>query len=463
MIREKYEELELMTFLVDEKDIEIEEVRSILQENEFKQLEMVEKSQQNEERLRELESELSGVNKNLQEVRSSREEAHAKITKLKAVIQKQESDLLSMNKKIELNNVESRTKSQELSSKNRKLGSDLQEMEHKLLQVETELEFTKISLDMMVAEKASSDDLVKEAIGEKKVLEVKLHKLQMSFERLNAAYNEQIDELHKSALNKRELVVKPEDKVLCLKKSKDDAIKEEIQRLQRDQQGNISKEEMEAKISAIVNSENVLRQKIEKEKDKNAQLEIQVWKMAEEKSQLESLVQSQTVALAEEKKRLEDGISRVFGLCEELEKAKATNVQLVREGVRLTEENDKLESLVQSKTFIIAEERKRWKEGMAQFAEQFEEEKNLLKEQLHKVSALKVRESEDCYSEKDEKINSLKTELVAATKSCMEYKQSVEHYQLKLAKVEYELENTAARLAQLEKQVFDLLLIRSLF
>ena len=441
-----------MTFLVDEKDIEIAEVRSNLQENEFKQLEMVEKSRQNEERLRELEGELSDVNKYLQEAKNGREEADAKIIELKAIIQQLESELISVNEKIESRNRESKTHSQELSSKNGKLESDLQEMEHKLLEVETELEFTKTSLEKMVAEKAGLDDLVKKALEEKEALEVKHRELQTSFERLNAASNKQIDELHKSVLHEKELVVELEDKVFRLQKSKD-AMEEEIRRVLGDQQGNVSKEEMEAKISVVVNSENVLRQEIEKEKDKNAQLENQIWKLAEEKSQLESLAQSQTVALEEEKKRLEDGMARVVGLCEELEKAKATNVQLERQGVRLTEENDKLESLAQSKTFIIEEERTRWKEEMARFAEQFEEEKTLLKEQLREISALKVKESEDCYSEKDEKIKNLETKLVAATKSCTDYKQSVEHYQLKLAKAEYELENTVARLAQLEKQV----------
>ena len=51
----KHEELKHMTFLVDEKDIEIAEARSSLQENELKQLKMTEKSRRDEQRLYELE------------------------------------------------------------------------------------------------------------------------------------------------------------------------------------------------------------------------------------------------------------------------------------------------------------------------------------------------------------------------------------------------------------------------
>lgn len=447
-----------MTFLVDEKDIEIAEVRSSLQENEFKQLEMVEKSRQNEERIRELENELSDVHKNLQDAKNGREEANAKILELKEIIQQQESELISTNEKIESRSIENKAQSQELSVKNEKLESDLQEMEHKLLEVETELEFTKNSLDKVDAEKEGLNKQIKKALEEKEMLEVKLRKLQTSFERQNAATDDQINELHKSVLNEKELVVELEDKVLRLQKSKD-AIEEELRRVLGDQQGNVSKEEMEAEISAVVNSENVLRQEIEKEKEKNAQLENQVEKLAEETNQLESLAQSHIVTLEEEKKRLEEEMARVAYLCEELEKAKAMNAQLETEGVRLTEENDKLGNLAQSKTDIIEEERRRWKEAMAQFAEQFEEEKTQLKEQI-KISSLKVKESEDCLSEKDEKIKDLETRLATATKSCTDYEQSVEYYQMKSAKAEYELDNTVARLAQLEEQVFDFFSIR---
>jgi len=447
-----------MTFLVDEKDIEIAEVRSSLQENEFKQLEMVEKSRQNEERIRELENELSDVNKNLQDAKNGREEANAKILELKEIIQQQESELISTSEKIESRSIESKAQSQELNSKNEKLESDLQEMEHKLLEVETELEFTKNSWDKLDAEKEGLNKQIKKTLEEKETLEVKLRELQTSFERQNAASDDQINELHKSVLNEKELVVELEDKVLRLQKSRD-AIEEELRRVLGDQQGNVSKEEMEAEISAVVNSENVLRQEIEKEKEKNAQLENQVEKLAEEKNQLESLAQSHIVTLEEEKKRLEEEMARVAYLCEELEKAKAMNAQLETEGVRLTEENDKLGNLAQSKTDIIEEERRRWKEAMAQFAEQFEEEKTQLKEQI-KISALKVKESEDCFSEKDEKIKDLETRLATATKSCTDYEQSVEYYQMKSAKAEYELDNTVARLAQLEEQVFDFFPIR---
>ena len=92
-----------MTFLVDEKDIEIVEVRSSHQENELKQLQMTEKSRRDEQRLHELENELSEVNESLKKARSDREKGDEKISELKRIIQQQESELIAVNEKIESN------------------------------------------------------------------------------------------------------------------------------------------------------------------------------------------------------------------------------------------------------------------------------------------------------------------------------------------------------------------------
>lgn len=487
-IQVKHEALEHMTFLVDEKDIEIAEVRSSLEENELKQLEMAEKSRRDEERLHDLESELSEVNKSLEEERNGRKEADDKILELKGIIQQQESELIAMNEKIESRNAENISQSHELDLKNEKLESDLQDMEHKLLEVETELEFTKNSLEKLSAEKEDLNNQAKKSLEEKELLEVKIRELQASFD-------EETDELRKAILNEKKLVSDLEEKVHSAETSKR-ATEAELRRVQ---ESGVSEKEVEEAIS--------LRQELDEQKEKNGLLDIEVGKLTEKKDQLESLVQSSAVALEEEKKRLEEEMARMTELCEELEKEKATNIQLVNEVGKLTEENCKLEVLTHSKTVIeeekkrlegemarmadlceelekekianallvsevgklteencklerlaqsktvIEEEKRKLEEDMARFAGQFEEERTQLRQQLREISALKVKESEDCYSEKDEKIKDLEVKLAAATKNTEDYKQSVEHYQLKLAKAEYELDTTIARLANLEKQV----------
>lgn len=90
-----------MTFLVNEKDIEIAEVRSSLQKHEVNQQQMAEKLQLKEERVDELENELEHASKNMLEARTGQQEAEAKIEELKAIIKQQESEIISMNETIE--------------------------------------------------------------------------------------------------------------------------------------------------------------------------------------------------------------------------------------------------------------------------------------------------------------------------------------------------------------------------
>ena len=412
---------------------------------------MAQKSRQNEEKLDELESELSRINESLLEAKNGREEAEARILELKGIIQQKESELISINETMESRNSESESQRQELTSKTEHLEKELQNMEHKLLEVESELEFTKTSLENVDAEKKDVNTRVEKALEEKQLLEEKLRELKTSFENQRAVLDNEIDEIRESLLNEKELVFDLEDKVLCA-----DKIKHAAEAKLR-----VSKKEMEDKMSAIANSENELRQELEKEKERSVQLESQVERLTEERMKWESIEQSKTIALEEEKKTLAEG-SPLTELRQELEKEKATNLQLESRVENITVENQQWESLAESKAIALEEEKKQWKEEVARLVGQFEEEKKQLLEQLREISALKVKESEDCYTEKNERIKELETKLATAAKNTEDYEQSIQHYQLKLAKAEYELETTVARLSHLEKQVIGFLVFRVL-
>ena len=99
---------------------------------------------------------------------------------------------------------------------------------------------------------------------------------------------------------------------------------------------------------------------------------------------------------------------------------------------------------------------------MAQIVEELKDEKEKLLEQLREISALKVKESEDCYAEKKDRIRELEEKLATASQNITDCEQSIQHYQLKLAKAEYELETTVARLTHLEKQASTLFVSISL-
>ena len=82
---------------------------------------------------------------------------------------------------------------------------------------------------------------------------------------------------------------------------------------------------MEGRLSAIMNSENELRQELEKEKQKSATLMEQVAELTSESEKWESLAKSKTILLEEETKKWMEEIASITELRQELEKEKATN------------------------------------------------------------------------------------------------------------------------------------------
>ena len=457
-----------MTFLVDEREIEITELRSSLQEKEIKQQEMAEALWQKEEKLDELEIELEHANKNFLEARTGQEEAEAKIEELKLVIKQRELEIISMNETIDSEKAESKIQSQELSSKTQRLENELQDMEHKLLEVESELEFTKNSCEKVTADKQelveilgaygeafndsssvadvdvdieslkaqlgthlgkissllkTTNDIEKinnklnEALEGRRMLEEKLGELQTSFQGQKSALEEEIDELRESVLNEKKLVFELEDKVNFAENGKS-AMEAELRRVLQEKETSLAKDDVDELVGA---------------KEKVVQLEYEIQRLTEDKHQWESLVHSETE------------------LRHKLETQKEMKVQFEDETRRLKEEIDKLESLAKTKSVALEEERKSWEEQMAGITQRYEEERQQLMEQLREISTLKVKESEDIYSEKEEKIVELESKLANVTKTTADYERALEHYQLKLAKIEHERDTILERL---EKQVF---------
>ena len=109
---------------------------------------------------------------------------------------------------------------------------------------------------------------------------------------------------------------------------------------------------MEGRLSAIMNSENELRQELEKEKEKSATLMEQVAELTSESEKWESLAQSKTILLEEETKKWMEEIASITELRQELEKEKATN-QLLEDQVE--------KSLLgaESKAKVLEEEKKK--------------------------------------------------------------------------------------------------------
>lgn len=436
----KHEELEHMTFLVDEKDIEIAEVRSSLEENETKRTEMAEKMQELEQRLNELDNDLENANKNLQEAKTGQEEADARVEELKAIIKQQEVEIISMTEKLESGKANNEIQTQELDSKTQKMERDLQDTEHKLLEVESELEFTKTSWEKATSEKdelitilraysevlndshradlnedAESlkaqlkpnlerlsalfkttnevEDLsnkLKETIEGSQSLEQKLSEVQTSFQEQKSALEEEVDELRESVLNEKKLVFELEDKLKFAVNDKN-AMEAELRRVLEENKTMVTKDDVEIKIAS-----------------------------SESEAGLE------------------------FG------KAKENVMQLENEVERLKKEISTLENQVKINSIARDEEKKAWDEEMARCTERYEGEKEQLVEQLREISDLKVKESEDFCADKDEKIEELESKLLNASKTAADYERTVEHYHLKLAELEYERDTAVERL---EKQV----------
>ena len=109
---------------------------------------------------------------------------------------------------------------------------------------------------------------------------------------------------------------------------------------------------MEGRLSAIMNSENELRQELEKEKQKSATLMEQVAELTSESEKWESLAQSKTILLEEETKKWMEEIASMTELRQELEKEKATN-QLLEDQV------EKSFLGAESKAKVLEEEKKK--------------------------------------------------------------------------------------------------------
>ena len=169
--------------------------------------------------------------------------------------------------------------------------------------MESELEFTKSSLENVNAEKKELNTTVERALNEKELLEEKLHEFTASFDNQKNALDQEIGETCESLLKEKNIVSELEDKLLVAEKSRD-AAELEVRRVLADQCASVSKEEMNSKISAIMNSEKELRQELEMEKGKSAKLMQQVEELTTEKEKWESLAQFKTALLKEEKKKM---------------------------------------------------------------------------------------------------------------------------------------------------------------
>ena len=143
--------------------------------------------------------------------------------------------------------------------------------------------------------------------------------------------------------------------------------------------------------------------------------------------------------------------SEVTGeLRHELETQKEVHAQLEEEARSLKEEITNWKKLSETNSMALEKVKRAMEEEMAGMTKRFEAEKQQLVDQLCEISSLKVKESEDMYSEKEEKIEELENQLATVTKTAADYKNALDHYQLKLAQVEYERDTTLERL---EKQV----------
>ncbi|XP_068683876.1 centromere-associated protein E-like isoform X2 [Montipora foliosa] len=442
-IRVKHEELEHMTFLVDEKDIEIAEVRSSLQENEAIRTKITQNLRNKEDELKALESELESTNVRLLEAHKEQEKSGARILELKAIIERQEKEIILITERLESENVESEIQNNELGTKRQGLENDMQCSNHRLLEVESELEYVKTSWEKATNEKRELIDILqaysksfgcndstdltvteeslraqlrpnlerlssllksaneledvkkqlKSTVEERRLLGQKLDELQTLFKEQKTSLEEEVDELRGSVLNEKKFVFELEDKVKFAVNDKM-AMEAELRRVLEQNEANSTHGNMETKMAAYEETECELRLQLQKAKESVIELESEVANLKEGITSWESLAMARAVALEEEKTRME--------------------------------------------------------QEMAQSTQCFEEEKQQLLEQLREISTLKVKESEDFCIGKREKIEELEKKLSNAAKSAEDYERSIEHYQLKVAKLEYERDTAKERL---EKQI----------
>lgn len=411
-----------MTFLVDEKDIEIAEVRLSLQENEAIRMELSQKMKQKEEKLIELESDLEDANSMLQKANMHNEQVDAQIVEMKAIIQQQEQEIITVSEKLESGNAKSDNQSKEFQSKVQSLENELQDSRHRLLEVEMELEYVKTSLKKAATEKQELEEIVRaysEAIrgndsmritGNEESLSTQL---QRNLERLstlrNSANELEIANIHiKNAAECRRL------------------LDENVEELQ-----SLLKEEKAAQQEAVAELEDRLKFAVN---DKMA-TEAELLRILEEKES-KATKGVMDVLACEEK---ESGLPLESGMVEE-------NVRkLDNEIANLKDEIRSWESLAKAKELALEEEKRARADEITRCTQCFEEQKHQLLEQLRQISSLKVKHSEEC-TEKDAKIEELETKVSNAAKSASYYESTIEHYRLIQAQLEHERDTVLMRL-----------------
>lgn len=415
-----------MTFLVDEKDIEIAEVRLSLQQNEAIRMEMSQKMKQKEEKLIELESGLEDANNMLQRTNEQNEQNNAQMAELKAIIQKQEQEIISVTEKHESRNAKSDHQRNELQSKLQSLEIELQDSRHRVLEVEVELEYVKGSVEKAATEKQELEEIVKaysEAIRGNDSMHVTGNEeslrtqLQPNLERLSILCHsanelEMANVRIKDATEGRRLLEENLVKLQSLLKEEKTAREEAVAEL----------EDLKFTVNDKMATEAELRRALE-EKESNTTNEVVDELACKEK---------------------ESGFPLGLGMTQE------NVLKLNNEIANLKDEISSWESLVKAKELALEEEKKARCDEIVRCTQCFEEEKHQLLEQLREVSALKVKHSEGC-TEKIAKIAQLETKLSNAVKSASYYESTIAHYQLIL---EHERDTLLMRL---ENQVFILL------
>ena len=376
-----------MTFLVDEKDIEIAEVRLSLQQNEAIRMEMSQKMKQKEEKLMDLESELEDANNMLQRANAQNEQVDGQMAEMKAIIQQQEQEIISVTEQHESRNARSDNQRKELQSKLQSLEIELQDSRHKLLEVEVELEYVKASLEKAATEKQELEEIVKvysEAIRGNDSMHITENEeslrtqLQPNLERLSILRHsanelEMANVRIKDAMEGRRLLEEKLVELQSLLKEEKTAREEAVAEL----------EDLKLAVNDKMATEAELRRGAFEEKESNTTNGIE------------------DVLACEEKES---------GLPLGLEMTKENVLKLNNEIANLRDEISSWKSLAKAKELALEEERRARFEEIARCTQCFEEEKHQLLEQLREVSALKVKHSEEC-TEKDAKIAELETKL----------------------------------------------------
>ena len=465
-----------MTFLVDEREIEIEEVRSRLRESELKQVEMEEKIVQKEQRLGQMETELSRVNENLLEATNKLNEAERKIVELLELAQKHDEEV----------KVKHDIETEELSCKIDRLERELQERDHKLLEVESELEYTKANCEeafsikedlfalVGVYTKALAEDDVADVIvfdvehlkrnlelhmrrisclketaksainlrdqgqastEEKHLLQVKLGEVKASFEREKASLEEEIENIRNSLLEEKRRVIQLEENVRFTTNEKH-VLEEELQRVfaenQTSRKSELEKEELNRELE-----QEKLNQELEKEKLNQ---------------ELEKEKETNEVKLGELKASFECEKTSLKGEIEELRKCLLDKKRMVielEENVRFTtSQKDAFEAELRR---VFAEKRTAGKSELdnEKLNQELENER-LTNEKLKKKIEDLVEELENMRAY--DSFKTAKTEKKIKDLQA-DYQSSLDNWQNNLARTEEELETTRARLIEMEKTV----------